>query len=179
MKALPAANVRMPKDISVAGFDDLPVLLLIDPFLMVASQPVYEMGREAVNLLIQRLAGSERLEPRELECPAYDPWGMQAQGLLYATSNRGGCHMRGNMVGVEALGLPKLIDRFQVQGKSGFVLLRQNTSAAIDSLVPCKFTNMGVAEESFARVLSSVIGIQYATGDLIRMGERVYNLEWL
>jgi aldehyde:ferredoxin oxidoreductase len=114
-----------------------------------------------------------------LEMPAYDPRGMQGQGLLYATSNRGGCHMRGNMVGLEVLGLPKLIDRFQVQGKSSFVILHQNISAAIDSLVVCKFTNMGVAEEYFARVLSAVTGIQYATGDLIKVGERVWNLERL
>jgi len=114
-----------------------------------------------------------------LEMPAYDPRGMQGQGLLYATSNRGACHMRGNMLGLEVLGLPKLIDRFQVQGKSSYVILHQNTSAMIDSLVICKFTNMGVAEEYFARVLSAVTGIKYATGDLIRVGERVYNLERL
>lgn len=112
-----------------------------------------------------------------LEMPAYDPRGMQGQGLLYATSNRGACHMRGNMLGLEVLGLPKLIDRFQVQGKSSYVILHQNSSAAIDSLVVCKFTNMGVAEEYFARTLTAVTGVKYATGDLIRVGERVYNLE--
>jgi len=114
-----------------------------------------------------------------LEMPAYDPRGMQGQGLLYATSNRGGCHMRGNMVGIEVLGIPKLVDRFQVQGKASFVILHQNVSAAIDSLVLCKFTNLGVAEEYFARVLSAVTGIHFATGDLIRVGERVWNLERL
>ncbi len=112
-----------------------------------------------------------------LEMPAYDPRGMQGQGLLYATSNRGACHMRGNMLGLEVLGLPKLIDRFQVQGKSSFVILHQNSSAAIDSLVICKFTNMGVADEYFARVLSAVTGVKYATGDLIKVGERVWNVE--
>ncbi len=114
-----------------------------------------------------------------LELPAYDPRGMQGQGLLYATSNRGACHMRGNMLGLEVLGLPKLIDRFQVQGKSAFVILHQNVAAAIDSLVICKFTNMGVAEEYFARVLTAVTGVQYATGEMIRVGERVWNLERL
>jgi len=104
---------------------------------------------------------------------------MQGQGLLFATSNRGACHMRGNMLGLEVLGLPKLIDRFQVQGKSSFVILHQNASAAIDSLVLCKFTNMGVAEEYFARTLSAVTGIPYATGELIQAGERVWNLERL
>ncbi len=114
-----------------------------------------------------------------LEFPAYDPRGLQGQGLLYATSNRGGCHMRGNMIGLEVLGLPKLIDRFQVQGKSSFVILNQNSNAAIDSLVLCKFTNMGVADEYFARVLSAVTGVEYATGDMIKTGERVWNLERL
>jgi aldehyde:ferredoxin oxidoreductase len=114
-----------------------------------------------------------------MELPAYDPRGMQGQGLLFATSNRGGCHMRGNMLGLEVLGLPKLIDRFQVQGKSSYVILHQNVSAAIDSLVVCKFTNMGVGEEYFARTLSAVTGIPYATGDLTKAGERIYNLERL
>ena len=48
-----------------------------------------------------------------------------------------------------------------------------------DSLVVCKFTNMGVADEYFARVLSAVTGIPYATTDMIKVGERVWNLERL
>ncbi|MEO6062416.1 MAG: aldehyde ferredoxin oxidoreductase family protein [Thermoflexales bacterium] len=116
---------------------------------------------------------------KSLEMPAYDPRGMQGQGLLYATSNRGGCHMRGNMLGLEVLGLPKLIDRFQVRGKSSFVILHQNAAASIDSLVICKFTNMAVADEYFARTLSAVTGVPYATGELIRVGERIWNLERL
>jgi len=119
------------------------------------------------------------MSAKGMELPAYDARGMQGQGLLFATSNRGGCHMRGNMLGLEVLGLPKLIDRFQVQGKSSFVILHQNASAAIDSLVLCKFTNMGVAEEYFARTLSAVTGLPYATGELIQAGERVWNLERL
>jgi aldehyde:ferredoxin oxidoreductase len=83
------------------------------------------------------------------------------------------------MLGLEVLGLPKLIDRFQVQGKSSFVILHQNSSAAIDSLVICKFTNMGVAEEYFARTLSAITGMSFSTGELIRVGERVWNLERL
>lgn len=114
-----------------------------------------------------------------LEMPAYDARGLQGQGLLFATSNRGACHMRGNMLGLEVLGLPKLIDRFQIQGKSSFVILHQNIAAAIDSLVLCKFTNMAVAEEYFARALTTVTRIPYTTGDLIRVGERVWNLEKL
>lgn len=38
---------------------------------------------------------------------------------------------------------------------------------------------MGVAEEYFARTLTAVTGVPFSTGDLIRAGERVWNLERL
>jgi aldehyde:ferredoxin oxidoreductase len=38
---------------------------------------------------------------------------------------------------------------------------------------------MGVADEYFARTLSAVTGIEFATGDMIKVGERVYNMERL
>lgn len=138
-----------------------------------------ELADGSLRLATKYGAPELSMSVKGLEMPAYDPRGMQGQGLLYATSNRGACHMRGNMLGLEVLGLPKLIDRFLVQGKSSYVILHQNASAVIDSLVVCKFTNMGVAEEYFARTLSAVTGVQYATGDLIRVGERVWNLERL
>jgi aldehyde:ferredoxin oxidoreductase len=116
---------------------------------------------------------------KKLEMPAYDPRGMQGQGLLYATSNRGGCHMRGNMLGAEVLGLPKLIDRLQVQGKASYVILNQHSNAVIDSLVACKFAHIAVADEYFARALTALTGVEYPTGELIRSGERIWNIERL
>jgi aldehyde:ferredoxin oxidoreductase len=116
---------------------------------------------------------------KKLEMPAYDSRGMQGQGLLFATSNRGACHMRGNMLGPEVLGLPKLIDRFQIQGKASFVILNQNSSAVIDSLVACKFAHIAVSDEYFARAISALTGVEYPTGELIQLGERVWNLERL
>jgi aldehyde:ferredoxin oxidoreductase len=114
-----------------------------------------------------------------LEMPAYDPRAMQGQGLLYATSNRGACHMRGNMLGPEVLGLPKLIDRLQVQGKASYVILHQNSNSVIDALVACKFVNIAVGDDYLARALSSLTGVNYPTGELIRTGERIWTLERL
>jgi len=114
---------------------------------------------------------------KKMEFPAYDPRGMQGQGLLFATSNRGACHMRGNMLGPEVLGLPRLVDRFATQGKAGVVVTHQNSAAVVDSLVVCKFVNMAVAEEFFARLLTAVSGVTYTGDDLMEAGERVYNLE--
>jgi aldehyde:ferredoxin oxidoreductase len=122
-------------------------------------------------------AAEYSMSVKKMEFPAYDPRGMQGQGLLFATSNRGACHMRGNMLGPEVLGLPRLVDRFATQGKAGTVVVHQNSAAVVDSLVVCKFVNMAVAEEFFARLLTAVSGVSYTGDDLMEAGERVYNLE--
>ena len=119
------------------------------------------------------------MSTKKLELPAYDPRGMQGQGLLFATSNRGGCHMRGNMLGPEVLALPRLVDRFATQGKAGIVAVHQNEAAVVDSLVMCRFTNIAVSCEFFARLLTAVSGTSFTADDLMRVGERVWNLERL
>ena len=119
------------------------------------------------------------MSAKKLEMPAYDPRGMQGQGLVYATSNRGACHETGNMLGPEVLALPRLIDRFATQGKAGIVSVHQNSAAVIDSLVFCKFVNMAVGEEFFARTLTAVTGQLFTADDLMKVGERVWTLERL
>lgn len=138
-----------------------------------------ELAEGSARLAAKFGAPELSMSVKGLEMPAYDPRGMQGQGLLYATSNRGACHMRGNMLGFEALGIPKLIDRFQVQGKSTYVILNQDSNAVIDSLVACKFAHIAVADEYFARVLTALTGVKYPHGELIRTGERIWTLERL
>jgi aldehyde:ferredoxin oxidoreductase len=116
---------------------------------------------------------------KKMEMPAYDPRGMQGQGLLFATAGRGACHERGNMLGPEVLALPRLIDRFANQGKAGIVSNHQNTSAVVDSLVLCKFANMAVSVEFFARLLTAVSGLDFSSDDLMKVGERTWNMERL
>jgi LacI family transcriptional regulator len=55
-KALRKAGIRVPEDISVVGFDDLPASMIVDPVLTVASQPAYEMGGKATELLLKRIS---------------------------------------------------------------------------------------------------------------------------
>jgi DNA-binding LacI/PurR family transcriptional regulator len=57
IKALYDLHVNVPEDISVVGFDDLPESMLVRPFLTVARQPAYEMGRSATELLLKRISG--------------------------------------------------------------------------------------------------------------------------
>ncbi len=57
MRALAAAGLRVPEDISVVAFDDLPLAVMFDPFFTVAAQPAYDMGARATELLLDRLDG--------------------------------------------------------------------------------------------------------------------------
>ena len=56
LRALRDAGLRVPEDIAVVGFDDLPEEIVIEPFLTVSAQPAYEMGRRAMELLLSRIA---------------------------------------------------------------------------------------------------------------------------
>jgi aldehyde:ferredoxin oxidoreductase len=114
-----------------------------------------------------------------LEMPAYDPRGMVGQGLAYATSNRGACHLRGNMLGPEVLGIPKLVDRREPVGKAGILINLQHLSAVFDSACLCKFAGFAFGEELLARLLESCLGRHLGAQDLLRAGERTWNLERL
>ena len=57
IRALVEAGLNVPGDMSVVAFDDLPAEWAIDPFLTVAAQPAYEIGRRAAELLLERIAG--------------------------------------------------------------------------------------------------------------------------
>jgi LacI family transcriptional regulator len=68
MHGLQELGVRVPEDVAVVGFDDLPPAMVIFPFLTVAAQPAFEVGRESVVMLLDRLADPGR-EAREVVLP--------------------------------------------------------------------------------------------------------------
>ncbi len=56
LHAIQRAALRVPEDIAMVSFDDLPPTLLTFPFFTVAAQSAYEMGQRATELLLARLA---------------------------------------------------------------------------------------------------------------------------
>jgi LacI family transcriptional regulator len=69
LKALRDANLNVPQDLAVVGFDDLPVSLIVDPILTVAAQPAYEMGQQATQLLLKRLSDDALESNQEIILP--------------------------------------------------------------------------------------------------------------
>ena len=55
-------KLKIPGDIAVLGFDDLPWAEALDPPLTVVRQPAYEVGQAAAELLIKRLGDPKRAE---------------------------------------------------------------------------------------------------------------------
>lgn len=51
-QALEEAGVRVPKDVSLVGYDDIPVAQELRPRLTTVHVPLEEMGRQAVRLAL-------------------------------------------------------------------------------------------------------------------------------
>ena len=56
LRAMREHGVRIPEDIALVGFDDMPWANELCPPLTAVSQPTYELGQETVLLLLRRLA---------------------------------------------------------------------------------------------------------------------------
>jgi LacI family transcriptional regulator len=71
MDAVRSRGLRVPGDISVVGFDDIPQAAMVHPALTTVNQPLEKMGRVATQKLLDLLqkpdTEAERIElPTEL-----------------------------------------------------------------------------------------------------------------
>ena len=66
LAAAAARGLRVPADLSVTGFDDIDLAQATSPLLTTVRQPLAEMGRMAVSLLIRLLEGHQ-VEARHVE----------------------------------------------------------------------------------------------------------------
>jgi aldehyde:ferredoxin oxidoreductase len=107
------------------------------------------------------------------ELPAYDPRGAYGMALAYATSTRGGCHLRAYPISHEILRKPSATDRFSWSGKARMIKLAEDAFACVDSLIACKFVFLAASLEEYAQIYSSVTGVTSNMNMLQRIGERV------
>ncbi len=70
LQAIHELKLRIPEDIAVVGFDDMPWAISLNPPLTAVGQPTTDLGRTAAQLLLERLEHPERpfrkviLQPR-------------------------------------------------------------------------------------------------------------------
>ncbi len=114
---------------------------------------------------------------KKQELPAYDARGIQGIGLNYATSNRGGCHVRGYTISPEVLGVPVTLDRTVTDEKATWVAVFQNLTAAIDAMGMCLFTSFALGAPEYAQLLNAATGTNHTAESLLEAGERIYNIE--
>jgi aldehyde:ferredoxin oxidoreductase len=114
---------------------------------------------------------------KKQEMPAYDGRAAQGMGLEYATSNRGGCHVRGYMTSPELLGVPVKLDPLVTEGKAGMLKIFQDLTALVDSLGVCLFTTFGLGLPELAAQYRAAVGSSETDEEILLKGERVWNIE--
>ncbi len=117
------------------------------------------------------------LAVKGLPFSAYDPRGFHGNALTFGTASRGACHSVGGWT-VRAELYSKDYDRFAVEGKAKLVKTVQDNRAYVDSVGVCTVArgSMGFSDAPTGKTLEAVTGFEF-TPRLLRIGERIYNLE--
>lgn len=114
---------------------------------------------------------------KKQEMPAYDGRAVQGMALEYATSNRGGCHVRGYLTSPEILGVPIKTDPLVTEGKPALLKLFQDLTALVDASGTCLFTTFGIGLPEIAAEYREAVGSDETDDEILLKGERIWNIE--
>jgi aldehyde:ferredoxin oxidoreductase len=125
-----------------------------------------------------------------LEGPAHDPRSSKTLGLGYGTASRGMCHIhplegmsydKGKMdYGMQKYGVrdPEKVGQWDEKGKGKDTAILQRGLILPDILSTCKFMcYAGITPEHWVKMLSATTGWDIDDKELLRVGERVLNLQ--
>jgi aldehyde:ferredoxin oxidoreductase len=150
-----------------------------------AAEWVADGGVREAARRIGRDAERFAIHAKGLELAAYDPRGLQAHGLGYATSTIGGSHQIGYSV-QELFGFPEQVDRFSARDKGRHTIWSQAYICIFDCAVACGFPNAFTESKldfgTLPQWLTLATGMDDAFGDTDKINlifERIYNLERL
>ena len=113
-----------------------------------------------------------------LELPAYDPRASKGMALAYATSDRGGCHLRSWPIGEEILNMTNPLGLHTTEFKPEVVKNQQDLFCLVNCSGLCLFAAFTLTLEQIAPLFASLTGIEsFADAQkLLEAGERVNNL---
>lgn len=69
MRALREAQLNVPEDVAIVGFDDIEIAEMLATPLTTVYQPKYEMGQAAVRILLRHLAERDAFRPEHVVLP--------------------------------------------------------------------------------------------------------------
>lgn len=127
----------------------------------------------------------DAMHVKGLELPAYDPRYAKGIALAYATSNRGGCHLRAYTIAPEVLSNPEFVNPLTETSKTRLVKRMQDAYAVYDSLIICKFHGFALfctlefELDDIAELLTAVTGWRWTNEHLHQVGARIYDVERL
>lgn len=58
LKELHQMGISVPEQVAICGFDGIPIAQMIEPELTTIEQPIYELGKQAAQMLIERIEGT-------------------------------------------------------------------------------------------------------------------------
>lgn len=130
------------------------------------------------------MAPEYAIQANNMALPAHDPRAYSSIALGYSTSNRGPCHMAGfthifeRATTFPEVGIDKVMDRFQSEGKAEMVIKAQNIMNLWENLALCKFSIFGGVQLShISQWLKDIIGWDISIQDLFEVGERSFTLK--
>ncbi len=145
---------------------------------------------DGVKVAAEKIGGGSdkfAVHVKGLELPMHDPRAFASWALAFATSNRGACHTTAITYGVERgvtwpeIGISESLDRFvSDESKSRVAKIMQDFYAVMESLVICKFVVYGgLRLPQLCQLLNAVTGWEVTVDELMKTGERLYNLNRL
>lgn len=87
LRQLQAMHIAIPDEIALAVFDDFDAATLITPQITAVRQPVADLGRKAVSLLLQRIEGDSTLPAKQVV--------LQTELIIRASC---GCELAGSRI---------------------------------------------------------------------------------
>ncbi len=135
---------------------------------------------QGVKKLAQQIEGAHEfaMHVKGLELPAYDPRGSTGMALAYATSDRGGCHLRSWPIGDELLATEGRMDLVSLEFKAELVKTQQDLFGMINCSGMCLFATFAVNLKQITPFLHAVTGLDVysSSEEVMKVGERVNNL---
>ncbi|MCX6364480.1 MAG: aldehyde ferredoxin oxidoreductase family protein [Actinobacteria bacterium] len=120
------------------------------------------------------------MEVKNLELPGYDPRGSFGMSLGYATSDRGGCHMRCYPIADEIVGGTLPPDTLEgkaqkvIWGNPAEGMIGENFSSVKFSGIWCDF--WAITPEQIAQIFKHAWKREFSEDEVFQIGERVWNL---